>query len=111
MELRAGGRVIQARAYNIAFGGIAVKSPQPLEPGTPVALHVHLPGSRVTNTLHATGRVMHVSSVNCEGCYRLGVEFDPLDERNAAVLETFFVEQRSRRREAEGLPSDAADTP
>ncbi|NIP72742.1 MAG: PilZ domain-containing protein [Gammaproteobacteria bacterium] len=111
VELRANERLIEAQAYNIAFGGITVKSPEPLEPGAAVSLRVHLPGTRVANSLDATGRVMHVSAVNCEGCYRLGVEFDPLDERNAAVLETFFAEQRARRRSAEGRPHSPPSAP
>jgi len=70
--------VYGGHAYDISEGGVCFELDDPLEPGTPVGLMIHLPigfDRGPGRAVFATGRVVWLSDVTEPGPVRMGVVF------------------------------------
>lgn len=73
LELRKGDEAIALRLLGISESGVTVESPEPLEPGSPAACEISIPGSLSPGVSFA-GTVRH--SRASEGSFLAGIEID-----------------------------------
>ena len=83
----------EAVTQNVSAGGIRFRVPEPLGPGTTVALQVKLPG--IAQALHVKGQVAW-SRMQASGVVEVGVEFVNLSEREQRMIDQLVGFLRGR---------------
>lgn len=75
VEAPAGHLTVYCNTVDISPSGLRLKLRQPLSPGEPVILVVHVPGQR--DSFHLQGVTRWCAPAQEEKAFHLGVEIDP----------------------------------
>jgi c-di-GMP-binding flagellar brake protein YcgR len=93
---RCDGQVEYARACNLSAGGMAIKTPRKIDPGSTLDLFFHLSVQRDIKRIRARGKVVYLHYVGPEGQFQVGVEFRELSAEHKGFIESFILQRLNR---------------